>query len=58
VARRTNYGFEKRQRELRKKKKKEEKAGRRNREEGTSPAPGNDAAANETRIESGPDARD
>ena len=39
MARRTNYGFEKKQRELRKQKKNQEKAERRNREEAASPAP-------------------
>ncbi|MDA0312715.1 MAG: hypothetical protein O2992_11440 [Gemmatimonadetes bacterium] len=39
MARRPNYGFEKKQRELRKQKKNEEKAERRSREEGTGPVP-------------------
>lgn len=55
VARRTNYGFEKRQRELRRKNKKEEKkAARRGREEAPSSAPGNDAATEEKPTESRP----
>jgi hypothetical protein len=39
VARRTNYGFEKKQRELRKQKKNQEKAERRNPGEAASSAP-------------------
>ena len=39
MARQKNYGFEKKQRELRKQKKKQEKAERRNQEEAASPAP-------------------
>jgi len=54
VAKRTNYGFEKRQRELRKQKKNQEKAERRIREEATSPAPDAGEAADETPPESGP----
>ena len=54
MAKRTNYGFEKKQRELRKQKKKQEKAERRIREEETSPAPDGDEAADETPPESGP----
>ena len=48
VAKRTNYGFEKRQRELRKQKKKQEKAERSIREEATSPLPDGGEAADET----------
>ena len=54
VAKRTNYGFEKKQRELRKQKKKQEKAERSIREEATSPAPDGAEAADETPPESGP----
>ena len=55
MAKRTNYGFEKKQRELRKQKKKQEKAERRIREEATSPAPEGDEATDETPPpESGP----
>ena len=58
MARRTNYGFEKKQRELRKQKKKQEKkqekAERSIREEATSPAPDGGEAADETPPESGP----
>ena len=39
MARQKNYGFEKKQRELRKQKKKQKKAERRNQEEAASPAP-------------------
>jgi hypothetical protein len=53
VARRTNYGFEKKQRELRKQKKKEEKAERRSQEEATNSAPASDGAVDETPPESG-----
>jgi hypothetical protein len=53
VARRTNYGFEKKQRELRKQQKKKEKAERRSQEEETSSAPTTDEAADETPPESG-----
>ena len=52
MARRTNYGFEKKQRELRKQKKKQEKAERRNRDEAASPALEGDEAAYETPFES------
>ena len=52
MAKRTNYGFEKKQRELRKQKKKQEKAARLMREEG--PAPEGGEAADETPPESGP----
>ena len=52
MARRTNYGFEKKQRELRKQKKNQEKAERRNREEAASPAPEGGKAADETPFES------
>jgi hypothetical protein len=56
VARRTNYGFEKRQRELKKKKKKEEKAARRLREAEANAAPVDDGAATDENMpESGPD---
>jgi len=51
MARRTNYGFQKKQRELRKKKKNQEKAERRNREEAASPAPEGGEAADETLSE-------
>ena len=54
MAKRTNYGFEKRQRELRKQKKNQEKADRRIREEATSPSPDGDKAPDETPPESGP----
>jgi hypothetical protein len=54
VARRTNYGFEKKQRELRKQKKKDEKAERRSREEATSSTPANGEAADEKPPEPGP----
>jgi hypothetical protein len=54
MARRTNYGFEKKQRELRKKKKKEEKAKRRSGEAATGPAPDGGEAAHETPPESEP----
>ena len=54
MAKRTNYGFEKKQRELRKQKKKQEKAERSIREEATSPAPDDGKAADETPRESGP----
>ena len=54
MARRTNYGFEKKQRELRKQKKKQEKAERSIREEATSPALDGSEAADETPSESGP----
>ena len=54
VAKRTNYGFEKKQRELRKQKKKQEKAERSSREEETSAAPDGGEAADETPPESGP----
>ena len=52
MARRTNYGFEKKQRELRKQKKKQEKAERRNREEAASSAPEGGETADETPSES------
>jgi len=51
MGRRTNYGFEKKQRELRKQKKNQEKAERRNREEAASPAPEDGEAADETPSE-------
>ena len=54
MAKRTNYGFEKKQRELRKQKKKQEKAARLMREEAPSPAPEGGEAADETLRESGP----
>ena len=54
MAKRTNYGFEKKQRELRKQKKKQEKAERSSREEATSPAPDGGRAADETPPKSGP----
>ena len=53
MAKRTNYGFEKRQRELRKQKKNQKKAERRIREE-ASPAPDGDDAADETPPQLGP----
>jgi len=52
VARRTNYGFEKRQRELRKQKRKQEKAERR-REEATDATPDDSEASDETPPQSG-----
>jgi hypothetical protein len=58
VARRTNYGFEKKQRELRKKKKKEKKAERRGLTEPTDSAPASGEAANENATEPGPRDRD
>jgi len=54
VAKRTNYGFEKKQRELRKQKKKQEKAERRLREEEAKTAADGDEAEDETPTESGP----
>ena len=55
VARRTNYGFEKKQRELRKQKKKQEKADRRAREEEAAKlAADGGEAEDETPPESGP----
>ena len=54
VARRTNYGFEKKQRELRKKKKKEKKAERRGLTESPDSAPASGEAANENSTEPGP----
>jgi hypothetical protein len=54
VARRTNYGFEKKQRELKKQKKKEEKAERRSREEAGSSEPAPGEVMDETPPESGP----
>ena len=54
MARRTNYGFEKKQRELRKQKKKQEKAERRRAEEAASSAPEPGADGDETPPESGP----
>jgi len=54
VARRTNYGFEKKQRELRKQQKKQEKAERRSGEEAPGSAPERGAAGDETPPESGP----
>jgi hypothetical protein len=58
VARRTNYGFEKRQRELRKQKKNEEKAARRLGEETTGPATDGGEAADRKPSEAGPPDRD
>jgi len=48
VARRTNYGFQKKQRELRKQKKKQEKAERRSDDEasGSAPSSGDGAEGN------------
>ncbi len=54
MAKRTNYGFEKKQREMRKQKKKQEKAERSSREEPTSPATDDGEATDETPPESGP----
>ncbi len=54
MAKRTNYGFEKKQRELKKQKKKQEKAERRIREEETSLAPDRGEAGDEKPPESGP----
>ncbi len=54
MARRINYGFEKKQRELRKQKKKQEKAERRSAEEAPGSAPEHGAAGDETPPESGP----
>ena len=53
MAKRTNYGFEKRQRELRKQKKNQEKAERRRGEAEDSPAPDGGGAKGETPPESG-----
>jgi hypothetical protein len=53
MARRTNYGFEKKQRELKKQKKNQEKAERRNRGEEPSPESDGAAVADETQPESG-----
>jgi hypothetical protein len=58
VARRTNYGFEKRQRELRKKKKKAKKAERRGLAESTDPTPEGGEPAGEESPEPGPPDRD
>jgi hypothetical protein len=58
MARRTNYGFEKKQRELRKQKKNQEKAERRNREEAASPAPEGGEVAEETPSKSEESDRD
>ena len=58
MARRTNYGFEKKQRELRKKKKKQEKAERRSAEEAANSEPERGAPGDETPPESGPRDRD
>ena len=52
MARRTNYGFEKKQRELRKQKKNQEKAARRNREEEPSPEGDEAAVVDEAQPES------
>ncbi len=54
MARRTNYGFEKRQREIRKQKKKEEKAARRSQDEAANSAPENDETVAKDPPESGP----
>jgi hypothetical protein len=54
MARRTNYGFEKKQRELRKQKKKQEKAERRSAEEAAKSAPEADEAGDETPPETEP----
>jgi len=56
VARRTNYGFEKKQRELRKQR--EEKAKRRELEESANASPPRGVAADEKAPESGPHDRD
>jgi len=58
VARRTNYGFEKRQRELRKQKKKEKKAERRGLTESTNPEREPGEAVDNNPPESGPRDRD
>jgi len=52
VARRTNYGFEKKQRELRKQKKNQEKAERRGREDAPSSAPETGESVDRTPSES------
>jgi hypothetical protein len=52
VARRTNYGFQKKQRELRKQKKKQEKAERRSGEETSSSAPTSGEGVGEPPLES------
>lgn len=54
VARRANYGFEKRQRELRKQKKKQEKTERRRGEDATGQAPDSGEPLDETKRDSGP----
>ncbi len=54
VARRTNYGFEKKQRELRKQKKNQEKAERRRREKEAGSAPESGEVADQTPPESEP----
>jgi len=51
MARRTNYGFQKKQRELRKQKKKQEKADRRGGEETSSPAPTSGEGVDKSRLE-------
>ena len=53
MARRTNYGFEKKQRELKKQKKNQEKLARRNRDEEPSPESGEAAVTDEAQPESG-----
>lgn len=58
MAQRTNYGFEKKQRELRKQKKNEEKAERRSREEAAKSALESGEAEDENPPESGPRDRD
>jgi hypothetical protein len=54
VARRTNYGFQKKQRELRKQKKKQEKAERRSGEETSGSTPTGGEGVDETPLESDP----
>ena len=54
MARRTNYGFEKKQRELRKQKKNQEKAERRRREGAASSAPESGEVTDKTPPESEP----
>jgi hypothetical protein len=55
LAKRANYGFEKRQREIRKEKRKEEKAARKNEAADTSEVPGEEARDATPRGSSRPD---
>jgi len=55
MARRTNYGFQKKQRELRKQKKKQEKAERRSGEEASSPEPTSGEGVDKSRLADSPD---